>query len=335
MIQRTVLLALVAFAACQTPETDTTPSSMYLQVETLDDGLVKWVGDSVEATLLAEGFDWSEGPLWLENEKMLLFSDVPENTVYAWSEDQGLTTYLNPSGYTGSIPRTGEMGSNGLILDNSGNLVLCQHGDRRIARMLAPLEDPVPDFETIAGTYEGRPFNSPNDIVTASDGRFYFTDPPYGLENAAQDQQIPWQGVYSVSPDGNVHLLTDSVTRPNGIALSPDERTLYVGNSDSSKPWWIAYPLEKPDSLGQGKILVDASALYTGARGPDGMVVAKDGTIISSGFEGVWFIRPDGTVLGRILIEGPVSNTTIDQAEEYLYVTNDNRILRIPLGAGE
>lgn len=323
-----LLSALIIFSCTSVPE----DQNMYLPVDKRDEGLSAWVGDSVAVRVLADGFEWSEGPLWLEEQQMLLFSDVPENTVYAWSEENGLTSYLSPSGYTGKQERGGEMGSNGLTLDNEGNLVLCQHGDRRVARMNAPLTDPRPDFETLAGRYEGMRFNSPNDVVISSDGVVYFTDPPYGLEKQTGDpaRETPFQGVYRILTDGTVQLLTDTLDRPNGIALSPDEQTLYVGSSFGEKPWWMAYSLSG-DSLSDGRILVDAAAHYEGARGPDGMTVMADGTIISSGYGGVWFIRPDGTVLGRILIDRPVSNVTADKAGRNIYVTADDRVLRIPL----
>jgi len=326
-------LIFLPLFSCQPSARENMPDINYMTVEVLDDRMRQWVGDSARARLLAEGFDWSEGPVWLENEKKLLFSDVPVNTVYAWSEQEGLTTYLSPSGYTASAPRGGEMGSNGLAVDQAGHLILCQHGDRRIARMIRPLDDPGPDFETLAGTYNNMRFNSPNDVVIASNGRIYFTDPPYGLEGLTDDpaRETPFQGVYCIEPDGQVSLLTDSLARPNGIALSPDEKTLYVGNSSGENPWWIAYQLDKNDSVREGRILVDASEYYADARGPDGMSVTRDGTIISSGFGGVWFIQPDGTVLGRILVGTPVSNTALDDQEKNLYITADNHVWQIRL----
>src|SRR5690606_34217393 len=150
--------------------------------ERLDPELDKIIMQGAKAEIIAEGMDWSEGPLWVEKHKMLLWSDVPRDTVWKWTEKGGKEVYLTPSGYTGSVPRKGEMGSNGLLLDPKGNLVLCMCGDRRMARMDAPLNAPRPKFVTLAGNYEGRKFDSPNDAAYSPTGELYFTDPPYGLE---------------------------------------------------------------------------------------------------------------------------------------------------------
>ncbi len=337
-----ILMSTILFSGCGqkgNPEQDPSGSEenrsnvLYLSVEKFDDRLDLWVSDSVRTDILAEGFEWSEGPLWLESEQLLLFSDVPTNTVFAWSETDGLTTYLSPSGYTGAAERGGEMGSNGLLLDNDGGLLLCQHGDRRIARMIATLSDPRPVFETVAGKFDNMRFNSPNDLAIDRSGTVYFTDPPYGLEEFISDptRETPYQGVYRIDPNGLVTLLTDSITRPNGIALSPDESVLYIGNSDGDKPWWLQYDLTAA-GLENGKILLDAGRVIDGARGPDGMVVAEDGTLLSSGHGGIWIIHPDGTLLGRILIPQAVSNTTMDPSEKYLFVTAYHQVLRLHLG---
>ncbi|TMI82045.1 MAG: SMP-30/gluconolactonase/LRE family protein, partial [Bacteroidetes bacterium] len=187
-------------------------------IERIDPGLDSIIDSGAKAEVIAEGFDWSEGPVWIESQKMLLFSDVPQNIVYKWTEEKGKEVYLTPSGYTDSMKRGGEMGSNGLLLDPSGNLVLCQHGNRQVARMDAGLRDPRPKFISIANNYQGKKFNSPNDAVYNSDGELFFTDPPYGLEKQLQDpkKEISFQGVYKVEKDGKIILLIDSLTRPNG-----------------------------------------------------------------------------------------------------------------------
>lgn len=330
-----ILVIFFIALGCQTqPPADEDQSTLlFLEVEKYDRRLDQWVGDSVRADVLAEGFEWSEGPLWVESEEVLLFSDVPTNTVHAWSESDGLTTYLYPSGYTGNEEHSGELGSNGLLLDNDGNLLLCQHGDRRIARMSSSLTDPDSVFETVADRFEDMRFNSPNDLVIDRNGNIYFTDPPYGLEGYITDpsKETPYQGVYRVDPNGVVTLLVDSITRPNGIELSPDESTLYIGNSDQDKPWWLTYDLSD-EGLSNGRILLDAHEVIDGARGPDGMVVAADGTILSSGHGGIWIIHPDGSLLGRIQIPQAVSNTTLNKSENYLFVTADYQVLRIYLG---
>src|SRR5215472_13315095 len=167
------------------------------QIERLDSALDRLIGRDTKVEVLAEGFDWSEGPVWVKNGGFLLFSDVPQNFILKWKEGEGAREWLKPSGYTGREPRSGEMGSNGLTIDGEGQLVLCQHGDRRMARMEAPLSAPAAKFTTLADRYEGARFNSPNDAVFHSSGDLYFSDPPYGMLQQFDDptREIPYQGV--------------------------------------------------------------------------------------------------------------------------------------------
>ena len=195
-------IVMMAFClACQANKEIKTIGSM----ERLDPALDSILSPNAKVEIIAEGYDWSEGPLWVENQKMLLFSDVPKNIVYKWTEEKGAEPYLTPSGYTGEKPRAEELGSNGLLLDDEGNLVLCQHGDRRLAMMDAPLGSPKAEFVTIADKFDGKKFNSPNDAVFRNYD-FYFTDPPYGLEKKMEDplKEIPFQGVYRASADSGV-----------------------------------------------------------------------------------------------------------------------------------
>src|ERR1700712_4981322 len=204
------------------------------------------VSKTAKAEILADGFLWSEGPVWLESRKMLIFSDVKKNIIYKWTKDKGKEVYLKPSGYTGTIPRGGELGSNGLGLNMQGQLVICQDGDRVVSVMDAPLDKPEPKFKQIATNYKGKKFDSPNDLAFLANGDIYFTDPPYGLEKNAADplKEAPYQGVYKVSPDGKVTLLIDSITRPNGLAFMPGEKTMIIANSDSTKVKWYAYDVD-------------------------------------------------------------------------------------------
>jgi gluconolactonase len=278
---------------------------------------------------LAEGFDWSEGPLWVEQGKYLLFSDIPPNRIMKWSEAGGLETYLHPSGYTGTVERGGEPGSNGLLLDSAGKLVMCQHGDRRMARMDAPLDKPAPAFITLADRYEGRRLNSPNDAVYHSNGDLYFTDPPYGLVKNMEDssKEIPFQGVYRVRKDGTVDLLTDELSRPNGIAFSPDEKKLYLANSDVNKIWKV-YDVTEDGRIANGKIFYDASAVKDPGA-PDGMKVHRNGTIYATGPGGVWVFTPEGKPLGRIRVGQLCSNVAFDADQQYLYITADPWLVRV------
>ena len=246
------LLLIIILISCQNKSSYKTIG----EIERIDASLDSILSPTAKPEIIAEGLDWSEGPLWIEKDKMLLFSDVPRDTVFKWTEEKGKEVYLTPSGYTDTAKRGGEMGSNGLTTDNDGNLILCQHGNRQIARMDAPLDKPVAKYISIANAYQGKKFNSPNDVIYNSKGEVFFTDPPYGLEKNMDDpkKEIPFQGVYKVKKNGEVVLLTDTLTRPNGILLLPGEKTLLVANSDPEKPNWYAFDIGANDSLTNGRI---------------------------------------------------------------------------------
>jgi len=276
---------------------------------------------------LAEGFDWSEGPVWIPQANCLLFSDVPQNTVYRWREGQGIDVFLKPSGYTALTERSGESGSNGLALDRAGRLLLCQHGDRRVARWEKGC------FITLADQYEGRPLNSPNDLVVKSNGDIYFTDPPYGMtaESRRDPNALSFCGVYRISADGQLTLLVRDMTRPNGIAFSPDEKILYVAQSDPERPLWMAFPVKADGTLGEGRVFFDAKPwLDAGLKGlPDGMKVDAQGNIFATGPGGVNIFAPDGTFLGRVRIRVPAANCAFGNDGSVLYITADMYLLRV------
>jgi len=300
-------------------------------IEVLDPALLSLLDSSAKIEILAEGFKWSEGPLWIADSNYLLFSDIPPNTVMKWDEKNGVTPYLFPSGYTGTIPRGGEPGANGLILDQQGRLVLCQHGDRKMARMDAPLDLPSPKFITIADKYDGKKLNSPNDAVYHSSGDLYFTDPPYGLINNVNDssKELSFQGVYRVKKDGNVELLTKELSRPNGIAFTRDEKKLFVANSDVNKIW-MSYDVTPDGGIANGKVFYDASADKEPGS-PDGMKVHSSGNIFATGPGGVLVFSPAGKLLGKIRVGDLCSNCAFDSEEKYLYITANHWLVRVKL----
>jgi len=303
-------------------------------IERSDPALDKIISADAKAEVIAEGFDWSEGPLWIEKYKMLLFSDVPKNTIYKWTEERGKEVYLTPSGYTETIQRSGETGSNGLILDLNSNLVLCQHGNRQMARMNSALNDPKPSFTTVAGTYLGKRFNSPNDAVYNSKGELFFTDPPYGLEKQMNDpeKEIPFQGVYKVKTNGEVLLLVDSVTRPNGIAFFPGEKQLIIANSDPAKPNWYIYDVSEAGTLHNGKIFYSVAGYDRSLKGlPDGLKIDKNGNVFASGPGGIYIFNSEGKKLGVFKLENATSNCALSTDEKMLYITNDKRVLRLKM----
>ena len=197
--------------------------------------------------------------------------------------------------------------------------------------MTAPLSTPAPEFEPVATRWEGKRFNSPNDAIFRSNGDLYFTDPPYGLTGKMGDpeKEIDFQGVYRVTPSGEVTLLTSEMSRPNGIAFSPDERTLYVANSDPERAVWMAFPVLEDGTLGEGRVLFDATHLVPDLPGlPDGLAVDVEGHLFATGPGGVLVLAPDGQFLGTILTGRPTSNCTFGGDGRTLYVTADESLLR-------
>jgi gluconolactonase len=277
---------------------------------------------------LAEGFDWSEGPVWMKRGGYLLFSDVPRNVVLRWKEGEKITEFLKPSGYTGSKPRGGEPGSNGLTTDAEGMLVLCQHGDRRVVRL-----ERNGTFTPIAQFYQYRRFNSPNDLDYKSNGDLYFTDPPYGLEklNADPAKELSHNGVYRVTPKGDVNLMIDNLTYPNGIAFSPDEKTLYVAVSDPKNPYIMAYDVKPDGTVVNGRIFFNATTLMAPDRKglPDGLKVDKKGNLFAAGPGGVLVISPEGKLLGTILTGEATANCGWGNDGSVLYITADMYLCRL------
>jgi gluconolactonase len=331
------ILLLFILTACNNSETTKSTEMKYKKVgeiERLDSSINAIISPGAQAEIIAEGLDWSEGPVWVESQKMLLFSDVPRDTIFKWTEEKGKEVYLTPSGYTDTIKRGGEMGSNGLILDKDGHLVLCQHGNRQMAKMDAALDKPAAKYIPLANNYNGKKFNSPNDAVYNSNGELFFTDPPYGLEKNMDDpkKEIPFQGVYRVTTSGQVLLVTSELTRPNGLAFFPDGRLL-VANSDPDKPNWYLVDAHNDDTTVPTKIFYSAAGYDKSLKGlPDGMKIDKNGNVFATGPGGVWIFNSAGKLLGKIkFTDAPASNCAFSPDEKTLYITNDMNVVRIKL----
>ncbi len=294
-----------------------------------DNALDKLIAPDAKIEVLASGYVWTEGPVWVKNGNYLLFSDVPDNTIFKWKESEGVSVFLKPSGYTGTGVYSNEPGSNGLIINQKGELVACEHGDRRVSAM--PLSHG--GKRTLADNFEGKKFNSPNDVVQHSSGAYYFTDPPYGLPKQEKDSgiELPF-GVYRIGTDGKVSQVISDLTRPNGLAFSPDEKILYVAQSDPERAFIMAYPVQVDGSLGKGKVFYDATPTVKEGklRGlPDGLKIDKQGNIFSTGPGGVLVITPEAKLLGIIHTGEATANCAWGDDGSTLYITADMYLCRI------
>ena len=299
-------------------------------IERLDPAFDKLIPKDAKIEKLADGFLWSEGPVWVSAPKggYLLFSDIPRNRVMKWQEGKGVSVFLDKSGYTGKAPFKGrEPGSNGLALDKEGRLILCQHGNRQVAR-----RDKDGKISVLIDKYRGKRLNSPNDLVCKSNGDLYFTDPPYGLPLNVFDpnKELPFQGVYRLTPKGELTLLTKDMTRPNGIAFAPDEKTLYVANSDPLRPVWMAFEVKDDGTLGKGRVFFDASKRVGKKPGlPDGLKVDRDGNVFATGPGGVLVFSPDGKHLGTLATGVPTANCAWGDDGSVLYITANKSLCRV------
>ncbi len=302
-----------------------------LKIEIFDPIANTIVDSNATFEILASGFYWSEGPLWIDELQAVIFSDVPANRIYKWSEKDSLSIYLESAGHTGEENKGSDKGSNGLTLDLENKLLLCQHGDRRIARMEADVKKPQDQFSTIADSYEGKKFNSPNDLVMDSAGNIYFTDPPYGRPDN-KTGEIGINGVFKVSSHKEVSLLVDSLKWPNGIALSIDQQTLYVNQSDPENPVLYSFDIAGDGSLKKGKVLFDFLGLAKNAKGlPDGLKIHKSGNIFATGPGGVHIIDPVGKHLATIKTGKSTANCAFDTDQKYLYMTTTDLLIRVRL----
>jgi gluconolactonase len=310
-------------------QTMTTPKTIGALIKA-DPRFDALVAADAKLEVLAEGYDWSEGPVWVPRDGgFLLWSDVPANTIYKWSAGQAAAVYMKPSGFTGVTKYSGEPGSNGLTLDREGRLISAEHGDRRVSRF-----DWTGGKRTLADNWQGKRFNSPNDVIVKSNGDIYFTDPIYGLPQREHDKtrETDFCGVYRWSAKtGEVTLLTKDLSRPNGLAFSPDEKTLYVANSDPAKAIWMAYPVQGDGTIGVGRVFKDVTKMVGKEHPglPDGLRVDATGNLFATGPGGVHVYAPDGTLLGRIDTGQATANCAFGGDGSDLYITADMFIVRL------
>ena len=325
MKQPTLFLSILTLLLCFSTKGQEKPDA----VDRISEDINELIPKGAVLETLAEGFSWSEGPVWVPELKAVLFTDVPQNKAYRWDEANGLQVYLDPSGYTAYAPNEKKAGANGLILDPKGNLLLAQHGDRRIAKMLAPLETKS-SFITLVNSFGGKRFHSPNDLILSSNGDLLFTDPPYGL-NGDEDplREIKFNGVYRHSSEGETTLLYSGLTRPNGLAFSRDESILYIANSDPKKNLWMAFDY-KDGALENPRVFFDATAFKQPGLA-DGLKVHSSGAVFATGPGGVLVFSAQGKHLGTIRTPGRAANCAFDDNEDHLYITANKYLTRIKL----
>lgn len=297
-------------------------------IERLDAALDGLIAPDAVIENLGGGYQWVEGPVWDPAAGRLLFSDIPNNVIHAWHPDEGFRVFMKPAGFTGVAGYGREPGSNGLALDAKQRLLLCEHGDRRVA-VLTPGGGKM----TVADRFEGKRLNSPNDLAVHSSGAVFFTDPIYGLPKGEDDpaRELDFCGVFRVDPDGAVHLVSKETERPNGIALSPDEKTLYVANSHGPRPVIFSFPLDAEGKVaGEWKVFFDTKGL-SGRGAPDGLKVDRAGNLWATGPGGLLVMSPGGKLLGRVLTHRPTANVAFGGKDgEFVFLTASDRILRFP-----
>jgi len=306
-------------------------------IERLDPAFDALVASDAKIETLATGIAWAEGPIWRKQGGYLLFSDAPHNTIWKWKDGEGLSVFMRPAGYTMPDPPGREMGSNGLTLDAQGRLVMADQGNRQIARV----DDSTFTKTTLANPYEGKRFSSPNDLVYRANGDLYFTDPPYGLRGVDQSplKELPFSGVYLLKPDGTLTLLLRDLKYPNGVALSPDEKTLYVAVSDGARPVVLAYDVKTDGTVANERTIFNTSALNAaGRRGaPDGIKVDRAGNLFVAAASGVIVLSPTGKHLGSIITGQQTANCAFGDDGSTLYMAANDRLMRVRLktrGAG-
>ncbi|MBW8911321.1 MAG: SMP-30/gluconolactonase/LRE family protein [Sphingomonas sp.] len=312
-------MAAPAFAA------ETTPT-----LRRLSPKLDRIVAPDAPIEIVATGIEWADGPVWLKQGGYLLFYDPQSNIIRRWSRKDGVSIFLTPSGTAGLDPKlVREAGSNGLAMDRQGRLLIANSGGRSIDRV---------DLGTKARTglvdqYQGKRFNSCNDLTVSRSGAIYFTDPPYGFTqgDASPLKEAKQNGVYRWAEGGVTQLVTGELTRPNGLALTPDERRLFISNSDENDRKIVSYDLG-PDGLpaGPAKLFLDARGM-AGPGNPDGMKIAADGTMFCSSPGGMWIFDPDGEKLGLVEDGAPIANCCFGEDGRTLFLTSNTRVLRMPL----
>lgn len=320
---------MILFSA---PVLGQTTSKFYDQakIEVFHHDLKKIIDPLTKIELLAEGFQWTEGPVWVKNGNYLLFSDTRLNTIYQWSSKDGLEKFIQPAGYQGTENYSDEPGTNGLLINKNGQLVACDHGNRRIVQIDLATRKLTP----LSTHWNQLRFNSPNDICQHDHGDYFFTDPPYGLPNREQDtvnREIVSNGVYRLDPSGKATQIITDLTRPNGIALSTKQDKLYVAISDHKHPYIMSYSLNNKLEVSKSEIFIDFRLKFPSEpMAADGIKVHPGGYIFAAAGNGIIILNKNGDIVGRIKLGIATSNCNFG-GDGYLYITASDKLMRVPL----
>jgi len=307
------------------------PPAAGLTIEQYDSRLARAIDPTLVPQVLGQGYEWTEGPTWDQKRQRLYFSEIPTNRVMMWDPATGIGELRNPGG-SGTMAPGAAPGTNGLLyVKGEDALIVCDQDSRSVLKYRMGASGAP---QVLARGGPGDSFNSPNDLVMASDGSIYFTDPPYGLKDGptspAKVRKV--DGVYRIAPDGKVSLVDGTTPFPNGIGLSPDENTMYLGVSDTARPRIARLTRTAGGWKKDADVWVDGARFsQKGEPGScDGMAIATDGTLFATVAGGVAIILPDGTVLGRIQTKRATGNCTFGEDGSTLFITADDVVLRIP-----
>lgn len=331
---RLLMMHLAALLVLANSACETTANIVNVDFVVYDDRFYGFVARGTTVEVLASELGWAEGPVWAASLNALLFSDVAANKIYRWDDSSGLSVFLSPSGHVPDDAPLSWRGSNGLAIDKEGRLLLAQQGNRTLARMVAPLGDPAPDYKVLAADYGGKSINSPNDLVVHQSGDVYFTDPPYGLAGFEQspDIELDFFGVFRLTTKDDLSPVSQDLEKPNGIALSSDQSTLYVSNSEAGKEQIIAIELDAGGNPGLSRVFFDGRELISDGPGStDGMTVHPSDYLFVSIPNGLGVLSPTGELLGKIPL-GQVTNMALDASSSHLYITTPHRLLRLAIG---
>ncbi len=274
----------------------------------------KLISSDASAEIIAENHMFTEGPVWDAREKRLIFTDIPATTIFSWTAENGVEVFRKPSGF-----------SNGLTFNRKGHLIACEHRTRAVT-----VSKDGESFAIAADRYQDKKLNSPNDVVASDDGTIFFSDPIYGLREGnggPAEAELDFQGLYRITPDGELILITDSFERPNGLALSPDEKTLYV--ADTVRQHIRAFQIGPDWQMNGGQIWAELWDDEYGGR-PDGMKVDENGNLFATGPGGIWVFNPQAELLGRLFFPDKTSNLAWgDDDLGTLYITSSSKVYRL------